>query len=1171
MQSHVDSYQQQVERALQLLPDVSRCCEALNRTYRRLLDDETRSLSISLVGPFAQTDYLLKQHRADRQLRRRVGNMRVAFRSMKPHSEHDCRVFATTLALFIELVKGEAPTVQQYGSPDGEESIDIEPDILDMDSNQPSDASSSPRWKTGCLRFILDSWDEQMMYGRVDSTVFKGVGIDDEDVRLDDGQLMVYYADEHAYLRSMLYANAQFNLVQPRMQDGVVRARHIILEPDYLVNITSVAACFEEYTESPYVYLLKRMLTNKPTEHTLLGHLAGQLLDESLHNEPGTVTPYVESARDFFQHQATALMTAQLPPDFHDRARQQGENIRRAVGETLPNEVGAFRREDVLLEPSFYSEMLGLSGRMDLLQHDMKVLIEQKSGKAAFVPGQKEDDAPRQTEQHYVQMLLYMLLVRYNYPERYFDGVEGIQAFLMYSKYKHSLVKLDFAPQLVSRALCVRNGIAWIENQLGAPKSHTGGKKGGVEQHRSSWSWRRLLDNLTPEQINTKGVNSKLWIGYQRPAYDELLRPIHQASALERSYYYRMLDFLSREHLLAKVGSKQRQNAGFAAAWHDALSDKRQAGNIYDRLRLEGVSPLTLRFTDTENNDMANFRVGDIVVLYPYRPGTEPDIRRSMVHRATIQQITTETIALQLRAEQTDPMVFYRHEQDEWAIEHDLMEASFQGLYRGMHSFLSAPKERRDLILLQREPLVDTEAQLRGEYGQFNDLMLRVRQARDLFLIIGPPGTGKTSFGMLNTLKEELLQPDSRILLLSYTNRAVDEICSKLIEEGIDFLRFGNEFNTSEESRPYLFRNRCQSLQKIDQIRELYLSARVVCATTSTMSGLTALLAMRPFSLCIIDEASQILEPHLMALLSATCQNEQGFDMPTLPAIQKIVMIGDHKQLPAVVQQSAEDSAVIEPELQEIGLTNCRLSFFERLLHRYRDRHDVVYMLTRQGRMHRDIADFPNHAFYGGRLAEVPLPHQVAPTPNQSTSADQLQQLIETQRVAFIDVPKPESSISDKVNQSEANVIARAVMVIHRLHRDDFDVDHTVGIIVPYRNQIATVRNTIDRLAVQEGLTPAEAERLHNIAIDTVERYQGSQRRYIIYGFTVQQPYQLDFLTDNTFEEDGQTIDRKLNVALTRAMDHMLLVGNAQLLSRVPLFEQLIERYINDNNTMPSA
>lgn len=1146
-----ETYQDELARDLELLPDTERTMTAMNRTYRRLLDEQTRALSISLVGPFAQTDYLLKQHKADRQLRLQVNTMRVAFRSMRQHSPQDCLVYARTLATFIQLVTGEVgegSVPSEYA--DNKEDKDNVSSVQPLPEEKSAEQSFSDEASLDAVRFILSAWDEQFLYGRID-----GVG--------EDELQRVYYADRHSYLRTMLYANAQFNLIQPRMQDGVVRARYIILEPDYLVNITSVAGCFESYDESPYVYLLKRLQASGSTEYTLLGHLAGQLLDESLHHAPEDLPTYAGSATEFFHHYATSLLTTTLPDDFHARARQQATNIQHTVNEVLPNEVGAFRREDVLLEPSFYSEMLGLSGRMDLLQHDMKLLIEQKSGKGAFVPGQREDDAPHPVEQHYVQMLLYMLLVRYNYPQQYHDGVEGMQAFLMYSRYKRSLVKLDFAPQLVERALRVRNGIAWIENQLGGAKVGTqhNSEESLPQPVASDWSWRRLLDNLKPELLNTKGVSDHLWTGYKRPELAALLRPIHDATELERSYYYRMLDFLSREHLLAKIGSKQRRNAGFAAAWHDSLSDKRQAGNIYDRLRLEQVSPLTFRFTDTESNDIANFRVGDIIVVYPYRPGTEPDLRRTMVHRATISNITAETISLQLRAEQTDPQVFLRYENYEWAIEHDLMEASFGGLYRGMHQFLSAPKDRRDLLMLQREPLVDTHAQLRGDYGKFNDMMLRVRQARDLFLIIGPPGTGKTSFGMLNTLREELEDPQSRVLLLSYTNRAVDEICSKLIEQGIDFLRFGNEYNCAEESRPYLFSRRTKDLRNVDVVRELFLSSRVVCATTTTMSGLSELLSMRPFTLAIIDEASQILEPHLMTLLSATAHGDADFDMPNVPAIQKFVMIGDHKQLPAVVQQGSDESAVHEQSLLEIGLTNCRLSLFERLLRRYRQRPDVVYMLTRQGRMHHDIASFPNEAFYGGRLNEVPLPHQVAETPAESKAEDELERLLETRRVSFVDVPAPKHSVSDKVNQPEADLIARAVLLISLQHPDDFDADRTVGIIVPYRNQIATVRNTIDKLARQMGVSAQRAEQLHRITIDTVERYQGSQRRHIIYGFTIQQPYQLDFLCDHTFEEDGQVIDRKLNVVMTRAMDGLLMVGNATLLRRVPLFARLIARY----------
>jgi len=120
---------------------------------------------------------------------------------------------------------------------------------------------------------------------------------------------------------------------------------------------------------------------------------------------------------------------------------------------------------------------------------------------------------------------------------------------------------------------------------------------------------------------------------------------------------------------------------------------------------------------------------------------------------------------------------------------------------------------------------------------------------------------------------------------------------------------------------------------------------------------------------------------------------------------------------------------------------------------------------------------------------------------------------------------------------------------IHRFYGTRFDADKTVGVIVPYRNQIAMIRQAIEPLGV-----PA----LENISIDTVERYQGSQRDVMIYSFTVQHRYQLDFLTANSFEERGRIIDRKLNVALTRARLQMICIGCEEVLKEDVLFKKLI-------------
>lgn len=230
------------------------------------------------------------------------------------------------------------------------------------------------------------------------------------------------------------------------------------------------------------------------------------------------------------------------------------------------------------------------------------------------------------------------------------------------------------------------------------------------------------------------------------------------------------------------------------------------------------------------------------------------------------------------------------------------------------------------------------------------------------------------------------------------------------------------------------------------------------------------------------------------------------------------------------MQQTEEDSRVTEQCLIDIGLTDCRNSFFERMY-----KNLVPYFfLSHQGRMHEDIADFPNHAFYGGKLDIAGLPHQ--------------QELIDEPRMKFIPVTDTEQSSSDKINITEARIIAQEVEKVIEEYGKNFDPLQTVGVIVPYRSQIAAVRNAL-------------REEYRSITIDTVERYQGSQRDVIIYGFTVKYPYQLKFLTSATFEDPitGDIIDRRLNVALTRARKKEIIVGNPQIISQAPVFRSLIE------------
>lgn len=951
-----------------------------------------------------------------------------------------------------------------------------------------------------------------------------------------------------SYLRTLLEEGMQLNLVQPRLspygktvEESVAYPDLIIVEPDYLVDISAIAACFESYGTTPIAHLLNKIKASQKTAAIALGNFASQLLDE----EVNATTPpdYVSSAQTFFKNNAmTLLVTPGIDASFHRDARLQRDNIRRAVRDILPASVENFAVGEVMLEPSFFSEMLGLQGRMDFLTADHGVLLEQKAGKCAFPQPTHPEERPSYQEKHYVQMLLYMALLRYNH------GSSSINAFLLYSKYASPLVGMGYNCSLVFEAMKVRNGI--VSNDM-----------------RFARDGMTMLDTLTPDAINTKNICGKLWESHVKPQLSAILQPMHDAPQLERAYVHRLLAFVQQEHILAKLGSGTEENPGFASKWRYPLADKLLAGNI-----CAGLSLLPIELNDegkVEEIEVAdeacdsplssfsssNFRAGDIVILYPYDAGCEPDCRRTMVFRCTIKELRPTGMTLTMRTPQTGDKVFRRETGRLWAIEHDFFESSFTSLYRGTYAFLSAPRERRDLILMRREPRTDATRVLRGDYGAFNELSLRVKQACDIFLIIGPPGAGKTSFGMLNTLLEELREPDTAVIVMAYTNRAVDEICSKLMDEGVDFIRMGSRLSCPDAYHDHLLSEMVHDCKDIDQLKAIVVSHRVFVGTTTAFNSSDDIFKLRRFSLAIIDEASQILEPHLLGLLSAMHGGEC--------AIRKFVMIGDHKQLPAVVQQDCAHSRVDDALLRAIGLTDCRLSLFERLLKQYRNDPRVVYMLTRQGRMHDDIALFPNQYFYGGKLRAVPLPHQ--------TEAADINRQLAHRRVAFVDVTPSGGSPFDKVNESEAAVIAKIVYDIYQGcvecapenggesvscssidggERPVFDASTTVGVIVPYRNQIAAVRDALAKYAVAPLLA---------ITIDTVERYQGSQRDNIIYGFTVSKPYQLRFLTNNTFEEDGQPIDRKLNVALTRARKHLFVVGQSVLLREVPLFASLID------------
>jgi len=1131
-ESAADFYAE-LRRCVAAMPAVETVYAGFGAMFRKLLLINTSGGEVHFSGTFARTDYLLKEHGASLSQQQMVNSMRMRMRTrgsmtadeMRRHWQSDLKA----LAIMVSLI---------YNEP-------VPPAIAAL---FPADTARKEvaRLQANVWRMVVERWDEAYLYGHIDQAPGYMSRVAYTKKQEEENGL----AADFSYLRPLLAAGTQLNLVRPRSADGVIKPELIVYEPDLLIDVSAVASCFAPCGTTPLHYLMGKMKPSAESPAITMGHLASQMLDDVV-NAHGKEPSLRDSVAHFYSRNATEMLTsgaADRAELFWSEAEQQLSHIKDAINSQLPTTLGRFSVADIALEPSFFCETLGLQGRMDMLQLDHSMVLEQKSGKCGFP--QTDPDTPVGQQQHYVQILLYMMILRYGFRDTYEKIGRRQTAFLMYSKYKNSLLALGYSPHTAAEAMQVRNHIAWMERHF-ATKGF-----GAIEKMDSS----RLLIDPSKARFFANFVQSET---------EQLLNTVKQADPLAKAYYYRFMRFVALEHLLAKIGTPGREASGFASLWNDPLDDKLQAGNIFAGMRLveptddcEGsVETIRLQFAATLDDEVSNFRTGDIVAAYPYEAGTEPDVRRQMVFRSTIASIDTNSISLRLRAPQADKRVLMRHKGSLWAVEHDMMESGYTGLYRGLHALLRAPRQRLDLILGRRQPIVDTSLQLNEDHhigsSDFNELALRIKQSRDIYLVLGPPGSGKTSFALICAVKEELTEPDGSVLLLAYTNRAVDEICSKLDHEGIDYLRVGSSLTCAEPYRAHLLSEVAARQPKLKDLERRIMQCRVMVGTTTAMSSRVSLCLMRGFSLAVVDEASQILEPHLLPLLAAANGSRC--------AIGRFVMIGDHKQLPAVVKQSREESAVKDETLHRIGLMDCRESIFQRFYRLWGDRPECAAMLDRQGRMHAEIMDFPAREYYEGRLGVASLPRLVAPLPPMRCPQGSVGEKLLSHRLAFIDVLPDQESPSDKINLPEATLIAHIAHAVYAHCVGRFSPSLTLGVIVPYRNQISAVRHQIGKLY------PADAA-LDEITIDTVERYQGSQRDFIVFGTTVSQYYQLDFLTDTCFcDTDGSLIDRKLNVALTRAREHLYILGNAALLREAPSYRRLIGYCTKNGHFIKSA
>ncbi len=927
------------------------------------------------------------------------------------------------------------------------------------------------------------------------------------------------------------------NLLNAQLrEDKRLYPEQIVVHPDYLLDVTAVAESFSgSKSYQPWTSVAKKLLPFEQKLPLMRGNLVNYFLDQLVANPE---VSYRELVGSIFQVQPLGLCV------YNDKDIRQllselkhhFTSVRKFVRESLAGI--DVEREELLLEPSFLSPTYGVQGRLDLLQTARKAggftsIIELKTSK----PWKQNKHGINQT--NYIQTLLYDLMVNQALGKQ-----ANVRSYILYSlDYENGLKYAPPEKYQKLETIAARNQLIGVELLLGQL---------GVEPEQDlARATSKLVGKLRP------GLHRNLGSFTERD-HNLVVNVYQQLSDLEKRYFGAYLGFVAREQQLAKTGEQGLEGVnGLASLWLDAREDKVERFELLDGLKFDAYdadSGSVSLARGSHDDRLVKFRRGDLIALFatPKAIAEREDVLRTQVYKGSILSVEAGRAQVRLRSRQVNESNF--QEDTFWCIEKDSLDSSFRNHYQGLFVWASASQYLRDRWLGLQPPATSTplpEAISDDLTQEQNDILRKIIPAEDYFLLWGPPGTGKTSKMLHHLVKYLLDHTDESILLVAYTNRAVDEICESIeriktpaAEPFTNYLRIGSSLGTGEDFQGRLLSVQSAKISRRRDLVNLVQGTRIFVSTVSSVATKGDLFKLKSFDRIVVDEASQILEPLLAGLL---------------PRAGRALLIGDHRQLPAVVQQGAFGTVVHDGKLREIGLNSLSNSLFERLYLKAKasNWHWAYDQLSHQGRMHEDIMAFPAAHFYHGRLNILPeeiahsqtqrLPLNLSSLPAVANEAAPLSTTLSQRRFVFLPSDRDVDSPDPKVNSHEANVMVELVRTFTELYRttDRPIQPDDIGIITPYRAQIAHIRRALR----QARLDP------NHFQVDTVERYQGGAKRIVLISLCTNEDRQIETLSQ--LSDEG--VDRKLNVAITRAKEHLVLVGCPDILRRSEVYGKLLE------------
>jgi hypothetical protein len=865
----------------------------------------------------------------------------------------------------------------------------------------------------------------------------------------------------------------------------------ITLEPDFLVDATAIGECFASKKSNSDIFFLSKILDNLPGSAALKGSMVGYYLDEIVRNKEQNIEDIYLTAQ-----RSNALKAAQFG---NKEMLTLKQSIHQEHLKNIITLVETQSDKEVWIEPTYFSKEFGLQGRIDLLGIDHKLdskdIVELKSGSPCN---------PEYTIawlNHKMQVVSYDMLLQSTYGEKR----QGTNA-VFYSK---CIVKpyRDIVSEHNEKidVLNLRNEITAKIYQLA----------------------NRDFSQL--QKIKQEGITG---IPPFKIAELDTFRRLYDPTKITSQYYQELVAFTLREMINAKVGDmlkvdeEENQN-GFAGLWLDNRLTKEQDFRILYDLEVTAINEknghIHLSF---DKNISHSFRKGDLVILYP-KQGDNYNPLNQHILKGTLNHVGLDSLVISLFNIQTDYSFINNYEL--WAIEPDILERNHWSTISSLFNVLSCADRKKRLLFGHEEPKFEQTVTYHNEHltANQNQVVQQALNANDYYLLQGPPGTGKTSTFLVNYVKEQTWKTKDKIVVLAFTNKAVEKICEsfKKPQHGkskIDYIRLGSKLVADEN----LFLEQLSD-DNPDNWRNILDSHQVIVSTVTTFQNNWLLLKeFISFKQVIIDEASQLTEAALAGILVL-------FD--------KFILIGDHKQLPSVVTQDAKTCLTKIDYLNRLGVNDFRVSLFERLTRNAiaKGWTNAYGQLTHHYRMHQVIADLISQHYREQLITGLPKQNSKS-APYTLTSDHPLFELTKS-RIIFIE-SAPETAL--KKNRKEAYI---AAFIAQQLIDSGIVTPAQIGIVTPFRAQIAEIKKHIRTDILKD----------EKFIVDTVERYQGDERKIIIFSSTVTNPRQITAMQSIAAGDTDET-DRKLLVSISRASEQFILLGNAEVLQSSKQYRSLI-------------